>query len=120
MQEIYAKSLEEKITTGIQEKSKLFADRARVCLHLRAESIQNTVDRVENGMNRVEGGLGRVEEASNKNTDLFTSINSLLVGIVKDAECNVLLRGREGKKILTCGREMYVKQIIPHEARQPG
>ena len=98
MQESYAKSLEEKIAKGIQEKSRLFADRARVCLHLRAESIQNTVDRVEDGMGRVEGGMGRVEdgigrveEASNKNNDLFNSINNLLVGIVKDAECKVLL-----------------------------
>lgn len=94
MQDSYAKSLEEKIAKGIQEKSKLFADRASVCLHLRAESIQNTVDRVEDGMSRVEGGIGRVEEASNKNTDLFTSINNLLVGIVKDAECKVLLDGQ--------------------------
>lgn len=97
MQENYAKPLEERIANGIQEKSKLFADRARVCLHLRAESIQNSVNRVEDGMSRVEGGLGRVEEASNKNTDLFTSINNLLVGIVKDAECNVLLFKRREK-----------------------
>lgn len=100
MQESYGKSLEDKIAKGIQERSRLFADRARVCLHLRAESIQNTVDRVEDGvtrvesgMGRVEDGIGRVEEASIKNTDLFNSINNLLVGIVKDAECKVLLYG---------------------------
>lgn len=107
MQDSYAKSLEEKISKGIQERSRLFADRARVCLHLRAESIQNTVDRVEDGVGRVEGGLGRVEsgmgrvedgigrveEASSKNTDLFNSINNLLVGIVKDAQCNFFLHG---------------------------
>jgi hypothetical protein len=90
MQEHYAKPLEEAITSQIQEKSRLFSDRARVCLHLRAESIQNSVNRVEDGMGRVEGGISRVEDAANKNTDLFTSINNLLVGIVKDAECNVL------------------------------
>lgn len=101
MQESYAKSLDEKITVGIQEKSRLFADRARVCLHLRAEKIQSTVDRVEDGMSRVEGGLGRVEEASNKNTDLFDSINNLLVGIVKDAECKTLHASRREDGMLT-------------------
>lgn len=111
MQESYAKTLEETISHGIQEKSKLFADRARVCLHLRTENIQNTVDRVEDGISRVESGIGRVEEASNKNTDLFTSINNLLVGIVKDAECNVLPHERRRNRLLTCCREVYVHQI---------
>ena len=109
MQESYAKQLEEKITVGISEKSKLFADRARVCLHLRAENIQNTVDRVEDGVSRVEDGIGRVEDVSNKNTDLFNSINNLLVGIVKDAECNVFPPLANKISSLTECREMYVK-----------
>lgn len=86
-QRSYAKPLEETITTQIQEKSKAFSDRARVCFHLRVKDIDNNVLGIGAGVKKIVAPFFNLLLASVQNAEC-----KLLDCAKVEAECLILNR----------------------------
>ena len=77
--------MEQKTTAEIRERFDQFCKRADFCLHQRTKNMDNSLRRIEDSMGRVEDGLDRNRD------DLMRSIETRLVGIVREAQCNALV-----------------------------